>query len=98
MNEKLYVITLKRGPEQRICAFGFTEDVESGRTYFHRESDLSDRVTYILTSQIVGLQEDPHIGPIATPQESDYDALLRQARESERFRSDLERRKGPGLS
>ena len=46
---KTYAVSLKKGHDREIRAYGMTEDKEENRIYFHKKEDLSDRVTFFST-------------------------------------------------
>ena len=52
-----FTVHLRRGAPRDVWAFGFTEDSDVKRIYFHKKSDLSDRESYFAASEVIGVDE-----------------------------------------
>jgi hypothetical protein len=84
-----YDVFLKKHGTRFIQAYGYTEDSDSGRTFFHRSKDLSDKDTFFITSEITGIERKMSEGEIQVNREAlaewlkNYLALLPPADETE---------------
>jgi len=77
---KTYAISLKKGHDREIHAYGMTEDKEEKRIYFHKKEDLSDRVTFFSTSQIAGVEEilNPNIEALNQMTHEDFNKMIQE--------------------
>ena len=73
-----FIVHLKRGTPRDVWAYGFTEDTTRERIFFHMKSDLSDRSSYFVASEVVGVTElEPLVSAAdSVPTEDEFRAFL----------------------
>lgn len=54
-----YLVVLKSYAEKTIAAYGYTEDPQTGRIYFHKKKDKSDKNTFFLAPWLIAIIEMP---------------------------------------
>jgi hypothetical protein len=65
-----YTVHRKKGAPLRYQAHSYTEEADSGRIYFHKKEDKSDRDSFVLLSDISGVDEER--APMAIPSMGEF--------------------------
>lgn len=65
-----YTVHRKKGASLRYQAHSYTEDADTGRVYFHKKEDKSDRESFVMLGEISGIDEEH--APMAIPSMGEF--------------------------
>jgi len=71
---RTFIVHRKKGESLRYQAYGYSEDPDASRIFFHKKEDKSDRDCFVMLGEISGVDEES--SPV---QEIDFDEQLRSS-------------------
>lgn len=61
---RTYTVHLKKRAALRYEAYAYTEDEATGRIFFHKKEDKSDRDSFVMIGDVTGIDEEhPPLSP-----------------------------------